>query len=189
MSATANPYFELQQQAISSMRRIHQICLALEAMQVLGSLFVLSMGYLARPLHLYASMIYFFLAFFAHAIVFYVLRSIGQNVREVHALSPQDAQGVNDWVVIMTSKLARNILPYFLVHAFALIAVVVFATMRGLNATQPASHWQGAFAVSALGLACLLRVVFALRTNTIALTSFVTAGGFTNEDFAELVEH
>src|ERR1700733_9811746 len=111
MSATANPHFDVQQQAISSLNRIHQICIALECIQVVGSLLVLTMGYWMRPLHLYASMIYFFTAIFAHIVVYYVLIAIAKNVRDAYTTNPRTVQ---EWIVVGTKRLTAKLLPFFL---------------------------------------------------------------------------
>ena len=185
MSATANPHFDVQQQAISSLTRIHQICVALECFQVVGSLLVLTMGYWMRPLHLYASMIYFFTAVFAHIVVYYVLQAIAKNVRDAYISNPRTVQ---EWIVVGTKRLTGKILPFVLVHSLILLSLIAFATASGINGSHPPYHQLGAWVAAVAGLACLVRICYALRENTTYLTAFVTTTGFVHEP-VELVEH
>ncbi len=185
MSATANPHFDVQQQAITSLKRIHQICVALECFQVVGSALVLTMGYWMRPLHLYASMIYFFMAIFAHIVVFYVMQAIAKNVSDAYASNPR---AVQEWIVVGTQRLSRKILPYVLLHTVILLSLIAIAAGSGLTDSHPRYHHPGAWLAAVAGLACLIRIIFALRENTAYLTAFVTTTGFAR-DSAELVEH
>ncbi|MBI3556609.1 MAG: hypothetical protein HY074_10135 [Deltaproteobacteria bacterium] len=187
MSATANPHFDVQQQALTSLKRIHQICFALECFQVIGSLLVLTMGYWMRPLHLYASMIYFFTAVFAHIVVYYVLQAIAKNVRDAYVSNPR---AVQEWIVLGTGRIAKKLLPFILLHSAILLALIGSSGVWGFSGggPRPPLHHVGAWIAAAAGLLCLVRIAYVLRENTNYLTAFVTTTGITREP-AELVEH
>lgn len=175
MSATANPNFALQQQALGSLKNIHQICLILEAIQAAGSVLMLCLGYWVRPLHLYGSMLYLFSAVFAHIVVYQVLNSISRNIREAHYASPNRHQ---EWLVFATARISGKIFPYILVHAIVLFSLVAMATVGGLSGRAIPHHAAAAWTAAVVGWVCLGRVWFALRENTEYLTVFVRGGGF-----------
>lgn len=183
--ATANPYFDLQHQAISSLRQVQRICLALEVFQVVLSIFVLVLGYwpadpmLARVLHLYSAMIYCFLAIFAHVVVYYVLMAMGRNVRAAYATNPKN---VNVWLVSVTSKLKFKLLPVYALHAGALLFNVLTASVFDTTAT-PLHQVAGVSAV-VTGVVAMAASAVALKRNAAYLKMFVTTGGF-----AEAREH
>lgn len=184
MPATANPHFDLQHQAITSLRQIHRICLGLEGAQVLASFLVIGVGFLsqspaaalARIVHLYSAMIYFFLAIFAHVVVYYVLHAMGRNVSSAFVANPQ---GVSQWLVVATRRLKFALLPFFGLHAVALVANAL--TSSFWSGTPSQSHQIAAIATAVIGTATFVRVWFALKRNIEYLTSFVTTGGFANQ--------
>jgi hypothetical protein len=171
---------------MSSLRRIHQICLALQGMQVIASSFVLTMGYITASkgisagFQLYAALLYSFVAVFAHVVVYYVLLAVSQNVRSAHAANPSS---VDAWLVGATRRLANGILPFLVLHIAALLAVMVFASTAAAAHEFHRGHNAVAWLTAGVGAACLVRVFYALRKNTGYLTAFLTAGGFS--DFEE----
>lgn len=182
MPATANPHFDLQHQAISSLRQIHRICLGLEGAQVVTSFGVMAIGFLShsaapalpRIIHFYGAMIYFFLAVFAHVVVYYVLLAMGRNVSSAFIANPQ---GVSQWLVVATRRLKYSLIPFFTLHAVALIANALTSSFWS---EKPSSgHQIAAWASALIGAATFARVWFALKRNIEYLTSFVTTGGFT----------
>jgi hypothetical protein len=184
--ATANPSFNLHHQAMSSLQRIHQICLALQGMQVIASSFVLTMGYITASkgisagFQLYAALLYSFVAVFAHVVVYYVLVAVSQNVRSAHAANPSS---VDAWLVGATRRLANGVLPFLVLHIAALLAVMVFASTAAASHSLHRGHNAVAWLTAGVGAACLVRVFYALRKNTGYLTAFLVAGGFS--DFQE----
>lgn len=181
MSATANPHFDLQHQAIASLRQIHRICLALEGSQLAASIVALTLGYLSRLpslpriLHLYSSIIYVFLAIFAHVVVYYVLLAMSRNVSSAAEMNPGS---VNDWLVVATSRQKTKLLPFFAAHALTLTAAVVSNSFWSTSHSK--THPIGAWSAVVVGAIVFGRVWLVLRRNTEYLTSFVTTGGFSN---------
>lgn len=178
MTATANPNLDLQRQALGSLQRIHQICLTLELFQVLASLILLSMGFLkgaSSLFYLYGTMAYFFTAAFAHAVVYYVLLAVGKNVKEAYSANPLH---VELWLVAATRQLHTKLLPFFLLHGLALVALISFSTLSAsISAKSPVHLWVTATS-AILSIICFIRVFFTLRTNIQYMTSFVTAGRY-----------
>lgn len=189
--ATANPNFDIQQQAIKSLRKIHQICLGLQILQVVASVFMVTLTFLLStrttvfPFQFYAAMLYCFVAVFAHVVVYHVLAAVGTNVRDAYATNPGS---VHQWLVFATARMHRKFLPFIVAHGLALVAVVVLGFQRfGEQAPRPSAPGGIATgAAFALGVACLARSYFALRSNSRHLRSFVESGGFAEARIANV---
>src|SRR4051812_41496974 len=121
MSATANKDFDIQHQTLLSLRHMHQVCMGLEALQIFASIIVLSFGFFptqaVAPLFLRAAaMAYFFIAIFAHVVVYYVLITIRKNI--------PGGRTTNRGLVF-------TLLPLLVLHALLiLVAVSGFASNR-----------------------------------------------------------
>ena len=177
MSATANPNFELEHQALQNLKRVHRICLWLQGMQVFAA--ACAVGLLERSEHLgmYGAMLYLFSAVFAHIVAYYVLMSIGRNVRDAYYSDPHRPQ---EWLVFATAKLSGKIFPFIFVHALLLFTLVGMAAAHGL-AGRPVPYlivigWTAA----AVGVACTVRIAAAFRENNEYLTCFVRGAGFSS---------
>lgn len=156
MSATANKDFDIQHQTLSSLRHVHQVCMGLEALQVFASIIVLSFGFFppqaVGPFFLrVASMAYFFIAIFAHVVVYYVLITIRKNVKSPGART-------------LDRGLLFTLLPLIVLHA-----LLILVSVAGL---VPNRHLIDA-ATLVSGIVCVVRILFALRSNTRFVQSFV----------------
>lgn len=181
MAATANPHFDLQHQALSSLRQVQRVCLGLEVFQVVLSVVVLVLGYLstspdlARVFHMYTAMTYCFAAVFAHVVVYYVLMAMGRNVRSAYATNPQN---VNIWLVSATSKLKLKSLPFYALHAATLLFNVLTASVFSI-APSPL-HKVAAVSAVVTGIMALVASFISLKRNAEYLKMFVTTGGFSD---------
>lgn len=172
--ATANPNFHFQQQALNSLRQIHLVCMVLQGLHVLASLFVLAMGYVAffrelsGAVHLYAMLLYLFSSIFAHVVVFYVLyavaRSVGSAVKNAFEANPTGLDA-EVWRELLRIRPAKQVLPYFLTH----VVLVLGSIFLRAPSVQAVFAW-GAAAAGALAL---VRVFYAMKLNSRHVTAVI----------------
>ncbi|MEW6055936.1 MAG: hypothetical protein AB1540_04915 [Bdellovibrionota bacterium] len=168
---TANPHFELQQQAMSNLRRIHLICLLLQLLQLILCLMVAVLAHLSTVVGAglflflpHTAIAAFLSAIFAHSVTFSILFMIGRNLQLAHQNNPRS---VEQWLVIASRRLKFKILPFMGLHLLSLAILAFFISQ---------ARWPS-FAAALFSVATIARVYFALDTNTRYIDSFVSSAG------------
>jgi hypothetical protein len=151
--ATANPNFDIQHKTLKSLRQVHLICFGLEGLHILASFMIAAMGHFAgrmlnENIYRIAAMTYFFMAVFAHVVLYYVLTTIEKTLRAAYKLPASRSYRMN-----------YTLLPLLLAHSISILYVVVRAGVPYLALV--------------LGLLCWVRVFYALRSNSQYVQSFM----------------
>jgi hypothetical protein len=184
MSATANPSFELHRQTLESLKRVHVVCLLLEALQFLVSALAVVFQYVFRRslewnwvLKWYSGLATFFVALFAHVVLFYVIYSISKQVEKSQLKYPDR---IHKWLVLATAKQRLKLAPYLIAHALTLIT-----TLASLSfSTKNEVFFETGFLISMIfSMLAFIRAIFVVRANSRYLYAFVTNGGNSTAEF------
>lgn len=184
MSATANPSFELHKQTLDSLKRVHVVCLLLEGFQVLTTALALVFQYLFRHsthwnwiLKWYSSLGTFFVAVFAHVVIFYVVFSISKQVEKSHRKYPDR---IHNWLVLATAKQRLKLAPYLIAHVLVLISTMASLTFSNKSEL----FFETGFLISAIfSVLSLERSVLVVNSNGRYLYAFITTGGQSTAEF------